>query len=101
MLPGQIRRSATGYRMYGPSDLEWLRVCTHLRASGMPLETIRRYVGLLRQGNGNETARLDVLRAQQAQVAAKVDGLTACLDLIAYKIDVYERSSRSTVTRSR
>lgn len=41
LLPMQIRRSSTGRRVYSAPDIEWLRICTSLRASGMPLDTIR------------------------------------------------------------
>lgn len=91
LLPMQIRRSSTGRRVYSAPDIEWLRICTSLRASGMPLDTIRRYVGLVRQGVGNETVRLGLLRAHREYVAVKIDELRACLNLITYKIDVYER----------
>lgn len=90
LLPVRIRRSSTGRRVYDVHDVQWLEICTNLRASGMPLETIRRYVDLVRQGNGNELQRLALLRAHRERVTAQIDQLNTCLDLINYKIDVYE-----------
>ncbi len=36
--------------MYDEDDLEWLEICSNLRASGMPLAGIRRYAELIRRG---------------------------------------------------
>ena len=76
--------------MYREQDVEWLRICTNLRASGMPLATVRRYADLVRQGNGNESQRLALLREHREQVTNQLSRLTACLDLISYKIKIYE-----------
>ncbi|QGN48857.1 MerR family transcriptional regulator [Micromonospora sp. WMMD558] len=85
-----IRRSSLGRRVYGEDDVEWLTVCTILRASGMPLPVIRRYTDLVRQGTGTEGERLELLRDHQERVRAQVSQLDRCLDLIRFKIGVYE-----------
>jgi hypothetical protein len=51
--------------------VEWLSTCIVLRASGMPPTTIRRYVDLVSQGDGNEAARLAVLRQHPEQQAER------------------------------
>ena len=38
-----IERSRTGRRRYQEIDLKWIKVCTKLRATGMPIRSIRRY----------------------------------------------------------
>lgn len=85
-----IRRGPGGRRVYGESDMEWLALCTRLRASGMPLTAIRRYAELVRQGPGNEEDRLALLRRHQERVTAQIGELTACLDLISFKVRLYE-----------
>lgn len=57
--------------MYDESDLEWLNICSRLRASGMPLRAIREYVELVRAGAGNELAE--------------------CYELISGKVTIYEK----------
>jgi DNA-binding transcriptional MerR regulator len=90
ILASPVRRGRGGHRMYTEQDLEWLDICTSLRASGMPLSAIRQYAGLVRQGTGNEKDRLSLLRQHQQQVTAQIAELTRCLDLINYKVRVYE-----------
>jgi hypothetical protein len=45
---------------------------------------------LVRQGPGNEKDRLTLLRQHQQHVTSRIGQLTECLDLISYKVKVYE-----------
>jgi DNA-binding transcriptional MerR regulator len=85
-----VRRGSSGRRVYSEDDVGWLSTCTRFRDSGMPLTAIRRYADLVRQGPGNEKDRLSLLRAHQEHVIAQIGELTECLDLISYKVRVYE-----------
>src|SRR6266536_2481266 len=71
-----VRRGPNGHRVYGEEDIEWLEICTNLRASGMPLVGIRRYAELVRQGPGNEQERLDLLREHRERVTAQIGELS-------------------------
>ncbi|MGV9971045.1 MerR family transcriptional regulator [Nocardia beijingensis] len=84
-----IGRAAGGRRRYHPLDLDWITVCTRLRATGMPIKTIRRYAELVAAGRGNEHERLALMEAHRAEVAAKIAELHDNLALIDHKIDVY------------
>jgi len=85
-----VRRGPGGRRVYSEQDVEWLAVCTSLRASGMPLAAIRRYAELVSHGPGNEKDRLTLLRQHRQHVTSRIGQLTECLDLISYKVRVYE-----------
>jgi DNA-binding transcriptional MerR regulator len=84
-----IDRTAGGRRRYQQLDLDWITVCTRLRATGMPIRAIRRYAQLVCAGRGNEQERLALLEAHRAEVAAKLAELQESLKLIDHKIDVY------------
>lgn len=84
------RRAPGGRRVYTEDDIDWLTLCTILRGAGMPLDDIRRYTELVRAGDGNETARLALLRAQESRVLEQQEQLSRCMDLIRFKIGVYE-----------
>ncbi len=56
----------------------------------MPLEDIRRYTGLVRAGDGNEPERLALLRQHEERVREQQQDLDRCLDLIRFKIGIYE-----------
>jgi DNA-binding transcriptional MerR regulator len=98
LLPTPVRRGPDGHRSYGEDDLEWLVLCVKLRSSGMPVAAIRRYTELVRQGSGNEQERLALLRQHEQHVTAQIAGLTACLEMIAVKVKLYEESLAAGTT---
>lgn len=85
-----VQRAAGGRRLYSEDDVDWLTVCIILRDAGMPLPALRRYADLVRAGAGNEDDRLALLREHQDRVTSQIGRLTQCLDLIRFKIGVYE-----------
>ena len=84
-----IDRTHGGRRRYHQVDLNWISVCTKLRATGMPIRTIRRYAQLVAEGRGNEEERLALMEAHRADVTARIVELRENLTLIDHKIDVY------------
>jgi DNA-binding transcriptional MerR regulator len=84
-----IERTAGGRRRYHKLDLEWIVVCTRLRATGMPIRAIRRYAELVTAGHGNEEERLALMESHRAEVAVRIAELQDNLKLIDHKIDVY------------
>ena len=92
MLTRRIARGIGGHLRYSPQDVHWLRICTKLRASGMPLAKIRRYAELVRAGPGNEPQRLELLREQQRHIESQLAELQGCLRTITRKVCTYERS---------
>ncbi|WP_329190787.1 MerR family transcriptional regulator [Actinacidiphila glaucinigra] len=85
-----VRRGPGGRRVYSQDDVAWLNVCIILRASGMPLTALRRYADLVRDGAGNEEERLALMREHQERVTTEIGRLTESLDLIRFKVGVYE-----------
>ena len=92
LLASPVERTSDGRRAYGERDLEWLDLCIKLRSSGMPLAAIRRYTELVREGPGNEKERLEILRQHQQHVTDQIAALTTCLELISFKVGLYEES---------
>ena len=84
-----VDRTAGGRRRYQQLDLDWITVCTRLRATGMPIRTIRRYAQLVSAGHGNEQERLALMETHRAEVTAKLAELQENLKLIDHKINVY------------
>ncbi|SFW91046.1 MerR family transcriptional regulator [Amycolatopsis australiensis] len=85
----QVDRTSGGRRRYRKLDLDWIRICTKLRATGMPIKLIRRYAELVSAGRGNEQERLALLESHRADVVAKLAELAENLKLIDRKIGVY------------
>ena len=87
-----VDRTSGGRRRYRRPDLKWIKICTKLRATGMPIRGIRRYAELVAAGPGNEAERLDLLEAHRADVLAKLAEIQENLEIIDHKIAVYRGS---------
>jgi DNA-binding transcriptional MerR regulator len=86
-----VRRNAAGRRLFTEEEVQWLKVCTKLRSSGMPLPEIRRYAQLVLAGAGTEAERLEVLRRHEAKVQQQVADLQEALEIIHAKVEIYAR----------
>jgi DNA-binding transcriptional MerR regulator len=80
----------SGRRVFSEDHVEWLLLCATFRATGMPLSALRAYAELVREGEGTEAERLVLLREHQERLAGQMRELSRCLDLIDYKVDMYE-----------
>ncbi|MDX3853417.1 MerR family transcriptional regulator [Streptomyces sp. AK02-01A] len=89
LFAAPLRRNAAGRRMFTQKEVEWLKVCTKLRSSGMPLPEIRRYAELAREGAGNEAERFEILRRHEARVQQQVADLQEALGIIRTKVEIY------------
>ncbi len=90
LLLGPVQRAASGHRRYGDDDLRWITLLTRLRATGMPMRDVRAYAAMVRDGDGNETERLALLRAHRERVLADLADVRAHLDAVDVKIALYE-----------
>jgi DNA-binding transcriptional MerR regulator len=94
-LLAAIERNGSGHRRFTEQDVEWIVVCTKLRATGMPIRRVREYAQLVRAGDGNEAERLELLEAHRRDVLKRLREVRRNLELIDYKIGLYsERCSR-------
>jgi DNA-binding transcriptional MerR regulator len=91
-----VGRSSTGHRRYTDGDLEWIRLVTRLRATGMPIRDVRRYAALVRSGSGNEAARLELLLAHRHTVLEQLAEVQEHLAAIDHKITLYTNTVAKT-----
>src|SRR5690242_19963889 len=92
LLADAVRRESNGRRVYTEDDVDWLNMCIKFRSSGMPLDTIRKYTDLVRQGPGNEADRLALLKSHQGYVAEQIAALNECLNVITWKVGCYQEA---------
>ncbi|MGH8879715.1 MAG: MerR family transcriptional regulator [Stackebrandtia sp.] len=87
-----VARNRSGRRQYTRTDLKRLVMPMRLRATGMPVSEMQRYVELLRAGADTESQRMQLLEAHRERVLSHIADLHSDLDVINSKIAMYRRS---------
>jgi DNA-binding transcriptional MerR regulator len=89
-LIDDVGRADSGHRRYSDGDLAWIQTLQCLRATGMPIRTIRRYAELVRAGDGSEVERLALLQEHRHAVRSELAEVRRHLAFIDRKISIYE-----------
>lgn len=91
-----VSRNGSGHRRYRAGDLELIAFLARLRATGMPIRDVRRYVELIKSGEATNAERLALLEAHRNRVLAGLEATARNLELVDWKIGVYkERLGRA------
>ncbi len=85
-----VRRDERGNRSYDDQVLEWIGFLLCLRSTGMPLEDIKRYIELYKQGDGTIGERKEMMRNHKLKVEQQMAHLFSCLEKINYKLALYD-----------
>ena len=90
-----VPRDSGGRRAFGADDLAWLTLLTKLRRTGMPIAEMVRYAELVRGGPATHPERLLLLQRHRDAVAARIAELADCLEVVDYKINLYQGAAAS------
>ncbi len=87
-----VNRDKSGIRDYREIDVKRVDFIKCMRSAGLPIEALIEYVGLVQQGDQTIEARKEILKEQREQLAARMKEMQKTLDLLDYKIEVYENA---------
>lgn len=87
-----VNRSDSGIREFSELDLRRVSFIKCMRNAGLPIEVLIRYFELVKQGDQTIEARKEILIEQREQLRARMKGVQETLDLLDYKISVYENA---------
>jgi MerR family transcriptional regulator, aldehyde-responsive regulator len=85
-----VNRNESGIRNYIESDVRRVEFIKCMRSAGLPIEALIEYIRLVQQGDQTIEARKEILKQQREQLLAKMAEIQKTLDLMDYKIGVYE-----------
>ncbi len=85
----EVGRDAAGHRVYDREALGRVVFVTRLRLSDMPIQKIRRYIELVKRGEGTAPERLALMQAHRATIVRRLQELQTALAVIDYKITTY------------
>jgi DNA-binding transcriptional MerR regulator len=91
LLPS-VNRSESGIRDFNELDLRRVSFIKCMRSAGLPIEVLIRYFELVQQGDATIEARKDILVEQREQLLDRMKEMQETLDLLNYKINVYENA---------
>ncbi len=82
-------RNGAGRREYAASDLRRLIFITRMRASGMTIRDLKRYVALVEQGPETKPERRAIMLEHRERIRLQLRELTLALDATEHKIRNY------------
>lgn len=87
----RVDRDASGHRRYDAAGVRRLVFLTRMRASGMPIRDLRRYVDMVEAGRDTVPERLSLLTEHRDGLRTRIDELRLALAATDYKIAAYTR----------
>ena len=83
------RQESSGHRRYGPDDLAKLETLACLRATGMPIDQMRRYFELRSHGAGAAAAQQALLATHLQELQRRLAALQDHIKYVESKIDYW------------
>ncbi|HST84891.1 MAG TPA: MerR family transcriptional regulator [Kineosporiaceae bacterium] len=96
-LAGEPPRGPDGRRRYTEQNLDWLRLITRLRSTGMSIAEMCRYAELVREGPDTVGERRELLESHRDVVRQRIAELQRDLAVIDTKIEKYFATEHSAV----
>jgi DNA-binding transcriptional MerR regulator len=88
LLP-RIVRDRAGKRLFSMENIDWLVLLSSLRETGMPLERMRHFAQLYKDGNTTLSERKAILLDHASRLNEQRAALERCAELLAYKLKRY------------
>ena len=85
----RVERSSSGHRRYYDRDLEWIRILTCLRDTGMPIRRMREFAALVRGDESNLAERVRLLEAHREEVCLQLRVTAGNLEHLEGKLAYY------------
>jgi DNA-binding transcriptional MerR regulator len=87
-----VNRNRSGIRDYNEIDVRRVEFIKCMRSAGLPIEALIEYIALVPQGDKTIEARKEILIEQREQLLARMAEMQKTLDMLDYKIKVYENA---------
>lgn len=84
-----VKKGSSGARIFEDDDIDWLLILECLKATGMQLKDIKRYMDLCLAGDSTLQERLDMFKQQKAKIEEQMLQLNQYMEKIDFKIAYY------------
>lgn len=90
-----IERTASGFRSFSDTDLEWLKIIMCLKNTGMTIKDIKQFINLCKEGESTYKERLEFLQRQKENIERQMADLQKNYETILYKVQYYKNAINS------
>ncbi|MGE7877960.1 MerR family transcriptional regulator [Peribacillus muralis] len=84
-------RNAQGVRQYTDSQLKWMEFVKKLRETQMPIEQIKKYTQLFKEGDHTSIDRLNLLEKHRRTIESQIETLKTTEAMLDKKIMAYKQ----------
>ena len=86
-----VHRNDGGIRDFIELDIRRVKFIKCMRSAGLPIDVLIDYFELVQQGEETIESRKEILIAQREQLLTRMADMQKTVDLLNYKINVYEK----------
>ncbi|MBV7272854.1 MerR family transcriptional regulator [Clostridium sp. PL3] len=86
-----VQRDNNGRRVYTDADLGWLQIVCCMRATGMSISYIKKYVDLCISSKDTLDERRKIMLEQKEIIEEEIKKYTDLLELVNMKLDYYDK----------
>ena len=91
-LIGPIAKGKNGIRNYTEEDIKRIQFVKCMRAAGLEISFLKRYLQLFEGGDKTVKERREILVEQRKILKEKLDAMQEAYNRLNYKIDLYDKN---------
>ncbi len=91
-LIGPISKGKNGIRNYTDDDIKRIQFVKCMRAAGLEINFLKRYLQLFEGGDKTIKERREILVEQRKILKEKLDAMQEAYDRLNYKIELYDKN---------
>ena len=91
-LIGLISKGENGIRNYTEEDIKRIQFVKCMRAAGLEINFLKRYIQLFEEGDKTVKERREILVEQRKILKEKLDAMQEAYNRLNYKIDLYDKN---------
>ena len=91
-LIGPISKGKNGIRNYTEEDIKRIQFVKCMRAAGLEINFLKRYIQLFEEGDKTVKERREILVEQRKILKEKLDAMQEAYNRLNYKIDLYDKN---------
>ena len=83
-----------GIRQYGEQEIANIEFIVCMRAAGLPIKILEKYLNLLDKGDKTKFERLKILEEQREIIKHKIEELNKAIEKLDYKINFLYKNNK-------